>query len=414
MQKTVEEQRCQADGFRLKATRLEKDNKQLQKEQDHFRADLERSSVPTPLSADRLLQPAEHGDTDDERQENQRKADALVRCCIGVGTQHILGLLFRVCEAYGFENAYNIPHAKKRNLHWKDAIVFTLTYYRLDLPLMILSSILFPAMKSESTASDVIGDVTLLLVLILSDFNLRRSSAQHEIFKSDPEFPELRNVFEVLDSFSINIDQLRDSPLLNQALNNIYYKGMVFKGLVSLDKSLLLKYKSALYSGSTTDPELTDVGKFWKQVEPGTVILADKGFTCLESSNAAGVTLITPCFKSGTYLSPNQLKKSKAVTKPRKEIERLINRARRFRILDHITVKMFPRIDEIVGLIFLISSLFNTELLISKEEEDDDYIPKESDEESNDSDEEEYYSCDENGIVSDEEEISLERVVIVE
>ncbi|KAF9416060.1 hypothetical protein HW555_006472, partial [Spodoptera exigua] len=147
------------------------------------------------------------------------------------------------------------------------------------------------------------------------------------------------NVSCIIDCLEIDIQ--KPSKALYQALTwSDYKKGNTVKYLISCTPNGLVNYVSQGFGGRTSDP--------------GTIILADRGFKHLEPLlQAKGMKLLRPpSVRAGAKLTKSEVKQTKIIASLRIHIERVIRRLREFhmlkqhsvintnicRVLDHIII----------------------------------------------------------------------------
>ena len=97
-------------------------------------------------------------------------------------------------------------------------------------------------------------------------------------------------------------------------------------------------------------------------LEKGDRVMADKGFPQIEEDiNRSGAFLITPPFKSSAagaaQFTAAQSETAYEVASVRIEVERAIERIKRFEILKFIHSDMVPYIDEIMTTLCVIANL---------------------------------------------------------
>lgn len=169
----------------------------------------------------------------------------------------------------------------------------------------------------------------------------------------------------IIDCFEIEIQ--KPTIAVRQALTwSEYKKANTIKYLVACTPDGLVSFVSAGYGGRISDVNLVEHCNFLDSLEPGTCILADRGFKHLELYlKQRNFTLIRPpSVSSGSKLTKSEARLTKQVASLRIHIERVIRRIREFSILKPHSVvhsNTIPVLDECIkaacGLINLQDSL---------------------------------------------------------
>ncbi|KAF9412224.1 hypothetical protein HW555_009209, partial [Spodoptera exigua] len=161
------------------------------------------------------------------------------------------------------------------------------------------------------------------------------------------------NVSCIIDCLEIDIQ--KPSKALYQALTwSDYKKGNTVKYLISCTPNGLVNYVSQGFGGRTSDVTIVENCSFLNGLQPGTIILADRGFKHLEPLlQAKGMKLLRPpSVRAGAKLTKSEVKQTKIIASLRIHIERVIRRLREFhmlkqhsvintnicRVLDHIII----------------------------------------------------------------------------
>jgi hypothetical protein len=139
-----------------------------------------------------------------------------------------------------------------------------------------------------------------------------------------------------------------------------YKSTFTVKFLVGCAPSGEVTFISRAFGGRTTDTEITVQSGFVDLVEPGDVILADKGFPSIEKDlNNAGGLLIMPPFKSGNrQFSERQNKSGYECASVRIHVERCIRRLKIFEVLTFLPNYLLKNIDDILYVIAFIVNCY--------------------------------------------------------
>ncbi len=118
-----------------------------------------------------------------------------------------------------------------------------------------------------------------------------------------------------------------ESPTLLTLHSGIFfsYKSTTtFKGLVGVAPSGAVTFISKLYNGSISDKEFTKKYGILDLLEPGDVVMADKGFTIEDMLSSVGARLIIPPFKCAKQFSKQDCEKIEAIACLRILVARVI------------------------------------------------------------------------------------------
>ncbi len=141
-----------------------------------------------------------------------------------------------------------------------------------------------------------------------------------------------------------------------------HYKGRhTVKFLVGIAPSGEITFLSKASGGRTTDTELTVRSGLLKLIEPGDIILADKGFPRIETDlNVRGGILVMPPIASGErQFTSAENKQGFQCATVRIHVERAIQRMKHFQILHFMPLHMFKYVDKILVIIAVVCNCFN-------------------------------------------------------
>ncbi|XP_041988815.1 uncharacterized protein LOC121740242 [Aricia agestis] len=192
---------------------------------------------------------------------------------------------------------------------------------------------------SVTQASNIFFNNMPLIVKVLSPIVKQFSSTS--IKKNLPiAFRHRYNqVTCIIDCLEIEIQ--KPAKAMHQALTwSEYKKTNTIKYLVSCTPDGLVNFVSNGYAGRVSDVNLLEQSKFLECLQPGSYILADRGFKSIESllSQKGFALLRPPSVHTGTKLSKKEVKQTKQIASLRIHIERVIRRLREFSILKMHTV----------------------------------------------------------------------------
>ena len=212
-----------------------------------------------------------------------------------------------------------------------------------DICLLVLMKI------KQDTTFDVIGD----------DFGISRSYAgklfarhvptiaaamQELVYWPDPEAirQALPLAFQarfarttcIIDCMEIQVE--KPSAAVNQSLTYSSYKSCnTVKYLVSITPNGFINFVSHGYGGRSSDVAILEESGFLEHLEPGMIVMADRGFKSLEPLLATkGCSLVRPSsVSSKSVMDRREVKWTKQVASLRIHVERAIRRLREFEML---------------------------------------------------------------------------------
>ena len=179
-----------------------------------------------------------------------------------------------------------------------------------------------------------------------------------QLSKSLPKcLKKYKNIRCIIDCTEVQVQV----PGNFQAQGNQYssYKGYTsYKFLVAVAPNGAIVFVSDAFEGSISDNEIVKQSGFLNFLEPGDVIMADRGFLVDDLLNERQVQIIRPPFL-GTRdkFTPQEEALTKDIAKNRIHVERSIERMKKFKILKHVILfQLQPVFSQIV---FVIACLVN-------------------------------------------------------
>ena len=144
------------------------------------------------------------------------------------------------------------------------------------------------------------------------------------------KFPNTR---VILDGTEIPINR-PSNPSAQRATFSTYKHRNTVKVLVGATPGGLVSYVSEAYGGSVSDRQMIERSNLLEIVEPGDVVMADKGFNVQDLFALKDVTVNTPTFfQKKNRMTPDTVAKDKKISSKRVHIERIIGCAKIFKIL---------------------------------------------------------------------------------
>ena len=142
-------------------------------------------------------------------------------------------------------------------------------------------------------------------------------------------FKKYKNIRCIIDCTEVHVQ----SPSNFEAQGNQYssYKGhTTYKFLVAIAPNGAILFVSDAYEGSISDKEKVRVSGFLDFLNPGDVVMADRGFLIKELLNERHVKLIIPPFwRSRHRFTPQEEALTKDIAKHRIHVERSMERMKK-------------------------------------------------------------------------------------
>jgi len=138
----------------------------------------------------------------------------------------------------------------------------------------------------------------------------------------------------IIDCSEIYIDMPTKFEARSITYSN-YKKHNTVKFLIGITPCGSISFLSQCWGGKVSDKTLTQECDFLHHLEPGDVVLADRGFTIESDLAVYGAKLEIPAFTRGkNQLSQREVEYSKQLSTVRIHVERVIGRLKnKFRIL---------------------------------------------------------------------------------
>ncbi|XP_049524237.1 uncharacterized protein LOC125945895 isoform X1 [Dermacentor silvarum] len=165
----------------------------------------------------------------------------------------------------------------------------------------------------------------------------------------------------VIDCTEIKVER----PALVETQNLMYssYKGtFTAKFLIGIAPNGAVMFLSKAYGGRATDAFITVDSGLFSLLEPGDVVLADKGFPGVRVDMAeANAVLVMPPFSTGANFTREEMAETYNIASVRIHVERMIQRIKTFNILNiRLPVELHDHIDQIMHVICVLANLQNS------------------------------------------------------
>lgn len=233
----------------------------------------------------------------------------------------------------------------QRKLTVKDEVLLTLMKLKLGLPTELIADIF---LISKGLVSQILNTWIKFLAKQLRPMIYwpDRDTIKQKLPHSLRAYPNLRCT---IDCSEIFIERPRDLKI--QALTwSDYKKHNTIKFLVGIAPNGMISFLSKLWGGRASDQYITRNSGFLNKLEPGDLILADRGFPLREDLLMKGATLKIPPPSSGIeQMTQENVKATKRIANARIHVERAIGRMKNFALLRHtMPITLLPVADDIV------------------------------------------------------------------
>ena len=162
-------------------------------------------------------------------------------------------------------------------------------------------------------------------------------------------FKKYKNLRVIIDATEFFVQ----SPTHFEEQGNMYssYKAKcTFKVLIGIAPKGSCVFVSNAYEGSISDNQLTIQSGFLDQINPGDLVMADRGFTIREMLQARGANLnIPPFLGKRSKFTAQEEAETKKIAKGRIHVERFIERLKKFRLFQKtIPLSLKPVFSQMV------------------------------------------------------------------
>lgn len=268
--------------------------------------------------------------------EHIREKDKLILLYTGLPTGRIFGYLDNLLGK--IEINYYLKWRVER-ISRTDQLLMTLMKLRHNFPhedLAVRFNI------SQATVTNiVITHIHLLHETLFKQLMTKIPSRKKNLSCLPNCFGAFTNCRIILDCTELYTAIPRQSMSKQKQTYSSYKHRNTWKGLVGVAPNGVITYVSELYAGATSDKKIVEHCGILKELEPGDLILADKGFL-IKDLLPAGVSLNIPPFLSTPQFTEEQVLRTETIARARIHVERAIQRMKVFNILSLVPETLIP------------------------------------------------------------------------
>ena len=146
-------------------------------------------------------------------------------------------------------------------------------------------------------------------------------------------FTEFSNCRIILDCSEFQVANARDNMETQKQTYSNYKSRNTFKALIGVAPNGVITFVSNLYPGSKSDKEIVRDSCILEELQPGDLVLADKGFL-IQDLMPRGVSLNLPPFLTNGVFTKQESVLTIKIARARIHVERAIGRIKQYSILD--------------------------------------------------------------------------------
>ncbi|KAM7281332.1 uncharacterized protein ISCGN_006425, partial [Ixodes scapularis] len=156
-------------------------------------------------------------------------------------------------------------------------------------------------------------------------------------------------------TFIIDCTEIRtETPTDPEAQHYLYsnYKGSyTLKFLIAILPNDMVSFISKVYGGRHSDSFISRDSGFLSLIEPGDVVLCDKGFTAIKTTmeDEGAVLVMPPCNVGGGQLSKENMETPLIIAQVRIHVERAIQRLKLHNVLtNRVPLTLIPQMGKVM------------------------------------------------------------------
>ena len=233
-----------------------------------------------------------------------------------------------------------------RGLGFENSVLLTVTKLRHDLTNEFLA-MLFDI--SETTVNKTFKSTSLMMSAVFKQINIW-----------PVQYDQAKPVV-IVDCTEVKVSR-PSNPTLQSQTYSTYKSSNTVKFLIGINPAGGLSFVSDGYSGSTSDQKVFGKSGIMDKLKRGDIVLADRGFNIQDLLACRDVRVVTPAFLKGkSQLSPMERAQSRAITRDRIHVERMIGLLKTYSFLTgQISCFYVPILSDIFRAICLVCGLQKT------------------------------------------------------
>lgn len=220
---------------------------------------------------------------------------------------------------------------QKTSLSTREQLIFTLVRLRRRPSLVSLCSIfgISTGLGSNTFITWILFlEKKLDFLLNFATLNDMEGLPRPKVFRKT-EYSNLRCIIDCTEFFV----QKPSLPSSQRRTFSHYKAHNTFKVLVSMSPLCHLNFVSKLYTGSVSDKQIVRQSGFLDFIEPGDIVMADKGFNIRDLLAMKRANLIAPPIMSSINISSHASTATRRVATSRVHVERIIRKLKCFSVL---------------------------------------------------------------------------------
>lgn len=280
-----------------------------------------------------------------------RGNNKLILLYTGLPTEKVFMSLFNLLKNININYYYRWKVEKMRKI---DQLLMTLMKLRQNFPhedLAVRFSV------SQATVSNVVTTWVHILHEILFKQLMSKIPSRNKNKLCLPNcFSSFTNCRIILDCTEVYTSVPRSSMAAQKLTYSSYKHRNTCKGLVGVAPNGVVTFVSVLYPGSTSDKKIVSDCGILDLLEPGDLVLADKGFL-IKDIMPPGVNVNIPPFLTTSQFTVEQVRQTECIARARIHVERAIRRMKIFNILNFIPHSLLPHVDAVFQVIGALTNL---------------------------------------------------------
>lgn len=211
---------------------------------------------------------------------------------------------------------------------------------------------------AASTISTIFTTWIQLLYCHFNDYRQHMFPERNHFKANLPRgFKTFKNILYTIDCTEFFVQMPRDFGRQGN-LYSSYKNRHTYKCLIGVAPNGAVVYVSDLFEGSIGDRPIVEESGFLNYINPGDLVLADRGFTIDDLLRARQAVLnIPPFLEKREKFTPQEELQTRRIAKARIHVERAIERVKKFKLISGVIPLSLSSIAD--QLVFVASCLVN-------------------------------------------------------